>query len=134
MGAPGENLANTTEAPNVRSGRKADGHDRTPSFRFWLQAVARHIVHCVGFAPSSGHSGSGVARHAILATNGPMSASRRFRPLYPREPTFEPRRRMAAYDPGCVKTRMSQKPVEIKSNLFVYNVYYLVFRTNSYEY
>ncbi len=67
----GHRRAFTTEAPSFRLGRIADDRDKSLDVRFWLQAAARHIVHYVGFTPSSGHSGSGVARHAILATNAP---------------------------------------------------------------
>ncbi len=48
----------------------------------WLQAVGRRAANSVCFTPSTGLSGSGVARHAILPPMRPMSASCRFRPLY----------------------------------------------------
>ncbi len=47
-------------------------------FRFWLQAAVRRAAISVCFTPSFGHSGSGVARHAILATN---AANVRFLPI-----------------------------------------------------
>ena len=61
--------ANTTVAPNARYGRKAVARANSPKFRFWLQAVGRRIARSVCFTPSTGLSGSGIARHAILATN-----------------------------------------------------------------
>ncbi len=57
--------------PNFRFGRKATKHIRTLFDRFWLQAADWLTVNYVGFTPSTGLSGFGVARHAILATNEP---------------------------------------------------------------
>ena len=39
----------------VRLGRIADERDKSPNFRFWLQAVVRRIVIYVGFTSSFGH-------------------------------------------------------------------------------
>ena len=95
----------TTEASSFRLGRIADDRDKSRDVRFWLQAVGQHIANNVGLTPSSGHSGSGVAHHAILATNGPMSGPCQFRPVYPQELTLLVSSLTVAYDPNRTPRR-----------------------------
>ncbi len=65
----GRNQAYTTEAPGVRLGRIAAERVRSLIDCFWLQAAVRRAANSVCFTPSTGLSGSGVARYANLATN-----------------------------------------------------------------
>jgi hypothetical protein len=65
----GHERAYTSDIPNVRWGRISDIGFTGARVRFWHKAEVWANAAYVGFTPSNGLSGAGIARHAILATD-----------------------------------------------------------------